>query len=132
MQISDDDIARLLDEAGEARRRAYSPYSQFAVGAAVMTTNGAVFTGCNVENVSFGLTVCAERLAIFKAVSEGEEKMAAVAVVAPGESPAKPCGACLQVMSEFGEPDTLIVCATPEGRREVYRLYDLLPKPFEL
>ena len=125
-------VDRLLYEAGRVRENAYAPYSLFAVGAAVLTAAGRIFTGCNVENASFGLTVCAERIAIFKAITNGEERIAAVAIVAGGDLPAKPCGACLQVMSEFGGPDTIIVCATPEGRREDYRLSDLLPKPFEI
>ena len=132
MGISEDQISQLLQAAAKAREAAYAPYSRFAVGAAVLSVGGAIFTGCNVENASYGLTVCAERVAILKAVSEGERDIVAVAVVAPGESPAVPCGACLQVMSEFGGPETLVVCATPDGERREHRLGDLLPKPFKL
>ena len=132
MAIYEDQISQLLQAAAKARETAYAPYSEFAVGAAVLVVGDAIFTGCNVENASYGLTVCAERVAMFKAVSEGERHILAVGIVAPGESPSVPCGACLQVMSEFGGPETVVVCATPDGQRRDYRLGELLPKPFKL
>lgn len=130
--LSEAEVGRLLKAAGNARKHAYAPYSGFAVGAAVLATSGSIFTGCNVENASYGLTVCAERVAILNAVSEGETRIAAVAIVAEGNPPAVPCGACLQVMVEFGGRETLIVCAAPDGSRATYSLGDLLPKPFKL
>ena len=132
MAVSEVQISQLLQAATKAREAAYASYSGFAVGAAIIVGGGAIFTGCNVENASYGLTVCAERVAISKAVSEGERDIVAVGIVAPGESPAVPCGACLQVMSEFGGPEMIVVCATPDGEHQEYRLGELLPKPFEL
>ena len=93
------DKNRLIQEAIEARKQAYTPYSQFKVGAAVLTADGNVFRGCNIENASYGLTNCAERTAIFKAISEGEPKVKAIAIVADTEGPVSPCGACRQVIA---------------------------------
>ena len=91
----------LMDNAKEASKASYSPFSRFAVGAAVLTTSGKIFRGCNVENSSFGLTNCAERTAIFKAVSEGEKEILAVAIYSPNADSCYPCGACRQVLFEF-------------------------------
>jgi cytidine deaminase len=98
--LSPTDRANLLQAAAEARSRAYAPYSDFRVGAAVVTPSGQVFSGCNIENASYGLTVCAERTAIFKAVSEGHRSITALAVCLDGGG--SPCGACRQVAHEFG------------------------------
>ena len=99
----------LVVKAKEALEYSYSPYSHFAVGAALLSTDGQVFTGCNIENSSFGATNCAERTAIFKAVSEGVKDFKAIAIVCSGDQPAYPCGICRQVMSEFFNPDRLTV-----------------------
>ncbi|SHK79756.1 cytidine deaminase [Desulforamulus aeronauticus] len=93
---------KLIEIAQEARERAYVPYSKFKVGAALLTKEGKVFSGCNVENASYGLTCCAERTAIFKAVSEGYQNFAAIAVIADVPTLCSPCGACRQVLAEFG------------------------------
>jgi len=98
----------LIDQAWEARERAYAPYSDFKVGAALLSEDGRVFTGCNVENLSYGLTICAERVAIGSAVAAGATKFVGVAVVADTAVPISPCGACRQVMSEFGVPEVAL------------------------
>ncbi len=121
----------LLDHARKARRHAYAPYSGYSVGAAVWCEDGRIFTGANVENASYGLTVCAERVAVFRAVSEGARRIAAVAVVT--HDGGTPCGACRQVLAEFGGEHTLIWCAAEEnGDVEEYLLGDLLPRAFYL
>ena len=117
----------LLTAAIEARRSAHAPYSGFAVGAALRTASGRILSGCNVENASLGLTVCAERVAIWKAISEGEHAFEALAVAS--ESGATPCGACRQVMSEFVEEMRILVADTT-GRGWVTSLKALLPHPF--
>ncbi len=120
------DINNLVEEARKARENAYAPYSGFRVGAAVMTDKG-VFTGANIENVSYGLTVCAERVAIFKAISEGASAITAMAIYAV-KMP-YPCGACLQVMREFCN-DQCTVIVTDGKDKKVYSLRELLPHPF--
>lgn len=120
-------VAALVRAAREARRRAYAPYSRFRVGAAVMTASGAVVTGCNVENASFGLSVCAERVAIQRAVAQGHRRLAAVAVAAD-RARAMPCGACRQVMAEFGV--RTVIVAGPRSSPLVFPLGDLLAHPF--
>src|SRR5437868_10539024 len=118
----------LITIAIEARRAAYAPYSKFTVGAALITLSGKVFRGCNVENVSLGLTICAERSAVATAIASGNRDLATVAIVTDSERPALPCGACRQVLAEFN-PDLKIVSATLRGAREEHRLGELLPKP---
>ena len=119
----------LIRQASEARRQAYAPYSEFAVGAALLGESGRVYTGCNIENVSFGLTVCAERVALFKAVSEGERRFRAVAVVtATGVTP---CGACRQVLSEFAPDLEVLVAREGATDYQVHYLPDLLPHSFD-
>jgi len=103
----------LIDLANEARRRAYAPYSNYQVGAALRTRSGRIFTACNVENAAYPTSMCAERIAIYKAVSEGEKEFDVIAVVTPNGG--TPCGGCRQVMSEFGL-DTLVLIADGEGR----------------
>ncbi len=117
---------RLVRGAEKARARAYAPYSQFPVGAAVLAADGAVFGGCNVENASFGLTQCAERVAIQCAVANGRRRLRAVAVVGP--SGISPCGACRQVMDEFGVET--VILSSPGEPSVVVALRDLLPRPF--
>lgn len=121
---------QLIQEAIEARKQAYVPYSRFQVGAAVLT-DGKVYRGCNVENASFGLTNCAERTAIFKAVSEGSRKIEAVAVVADTEGPVSPCGACRQVLAEFCDRDTKIYLTNLHGNTEEWTMEQLLPGAFQ-
>jgi cytidine deaminase len=110
--LTDDMRRSLIDQATAAREKAYVPYSEYPVGAAILTTSGAVFTGCNIEIASFGATSCGERTAAFKAVSEGEREFRAVAVVT--SNGAAPCGICRQVLYEFG-PDMTVIMADPDG-----------------
>jgi homotetrameric cytidine deaminase len=122
---TDDQLLRL---AREAMRRSYSPYSRFRVGACVLCEDGRIFTGCNVENASFGLTNCAERTAIFKAVSEGAKRFAAIAIAAENAAP-WPCGACRQVLNEFA-PDIRVLVTWGDGQTGEMSLSDLLPHGF--
>ena len=117
----------LIARAIEARDHAYAPYSRFKVGAALLTTSGRVYTGCNIENVAYGPTVCAERTAIFKAVSEGERQFEVIAVAT--RTGITPCGVCRQVMREFA-PDITILIATLGGNFRITTLRDLLPDAF--
>jgi len=120
---------KLVAAAREAGARAYAPYSEFKVGAAVLCESGTLFTACNVENASYGLTVCAERAAIFGAVAAGERRFRALAVYADADEPAPPCGACLQVLSEFADDLPIYLAGHGGGWREV-RLRELFPVPF--
>ncbi len=119
----------LIKAAEAARKAAYAPYSRFAVGAAVRGASGRIYDGCNVENASYGLTMCAERVAIFKAVSAGEKRLVALAVTADAPAPASPCGACRQVMAEFGINE-VVMCNT-KGERRTVTLAALLPYAFD-
>ena len=119
---------KLMDCAIKARENAYSPYSHFAVGAALLCEDGSLYEGCNIENASYGLTNCAERTAIFKAVSEGHTKFKALAVVADTEGPCAPCGACRQVMAEFKIP--LIIMGNLMGNIKIVTIEELLPFSF--
>jgi cytidine deaminase len=122
--------SELLRRAREARRHAYAPYGDFQVGAALLAEDGRVFTGVNVENASFGLTICAERTAMTKAVSEGARAFRAVAVVGPEDDvPCAPCGSCRQFLHEFG-PDLLVITAGGDGRPRTASLRELLPGAF--
>ncbi len=130
-KLSADQKKQLLEAARGAVKQAYAPYSKFRVGAAVLTENGSIFSGCNVENASYGLTICAERNAIFSAVAaEGGDKMKvrAVAVLTEHNVPCSPCGACRQVIFEFG-PDATVLFQGLEGMRDS-RADDLLPEGF--
>ncbi|KKQ33489.1 MAG: Cytidine deaminase [candidate division TM6 bacterium GW2011_GWF2_37_49] len=124
----------LLEVAKKARENAYSPYSKFKVGAAVLSTSGKVYTGCNVENASYGITCCAERTAIFKAVSEGEKGnfIKAIAIVLDAPEFGAPCGACRQVINEFAEPNAIIIMGTMNGNYKIECLETLLPYAFKL
>ena len=124
------DTQNLIKLATEARENAYAPYSNFKVGAALVASNGRVFTGCNVENATYGLSVCAERVALWKAVSEGEREFVAVAVVSASEHPAFPCGACRQLLWEFCG-DIEVIIANLRGVRESHHLSQLFPHPFD-
>ena len=127
------DYKILMDKAKEASKNSYSPFSRFAVGAAVMTTNGKIYKGCNVENSSFGLTNCAERTAIFKAVSEGEREIIAVAIYSPNSDSCYPCGACRQVLYEFqGDEQEIEVITETLGTLEIKKLSYFLPNGFRI
>jgi cytidine deaminase len=124
-------FGKLLAAARAARRHAHAPYSKFRVGAALLTKSGKIYTGVNVENASYGLTICAERVALTKAVSEGHRQFKAIAVVAPSAA-LSPCGACRQVLAEFGE--MTVVCADSRNPRKLrlHLLSELLPHAFKL
>ncbi|TCS81947.1 cytidine deaminase [Pectinatus cerevisiiphilus] len=118
----------LLEAAKKAREFAYSPYSKFKVGAAVLAKSGSIYTGCNIENASYGLTNCAERTAIFKAIAAGEVNLTALAVVADTKEPVSPCGACRQVMAEF--KINKIIMGNLQGKMREVTLAELLPFSF--
>ena len=126
--IDDKTIKDLYKSALNVRENAYVPYSNFKVGAAVLTEAGEIFCGCNVENSSFGLTVCAERNSIFSAVAHGHKSFKALLVVADSKEPVKPCGACRQVMAEFGDFDVFL--ANLKGNIEKTKVSELLPHAF--
>jgi cytidine deaminase len=128
------DIQALIREAREARERAYAPYSAFRVGAAVLTRDGRVFRGCNVENASYGLTLCAERVALSLAVAEGCSRgdFTHLAVIADTDEPVAPCGACRQVMMELAGPDFIVIQANLRGAISQNTLATLLPGAFAL
>ena len=129
----DIDYKLLMDKAKEASKASYSPFSRFAVGAAVITPSGKIYQGCNVENSSFGLTICAERTAIFKAVSEGEREILAVAIYSPNSDSCYPCGACRQVLYEFqGDNDEISVVTENLGELEIQKLSYFLPCGFRI
>lgn len=119
----------LLQRARETREKAYAPFSGFSVGAALLGKSGKIYTGCNVENSSYGLTICAERVALFKAISEGEKAFDTLAVIADTAKPVPPCGACMQVLAEFN-PDLTVIMANTKGMKKTERLSKLFPEPF--
>jgi len=119
----------LLQAALAAQEKAHCPFSRYPVGAAIRTESGTVYTGCNVESASFSLTCCAERVAVFKAVSEGHKHIRACAIVTVEGTPAPPCGACRQVLYEFG-PSMRIVLGNPSGDVRILALADLMPEGF--
>ena len=121
---------KLVEAAKAARENAHAPYSNFRVGAALRASSGRIYTGCNVENATYGLTVCAERVAIFKAISEGERGFDAIAVVTDTESLTPPCGACRQLIWEFCG-DAEVVLANQKGKTETTRMAALFPRPFD-
>jgi cytidine deaminase len=120
----------LITAAKAARENAHAPFSKFKVGAALRTVSGKIFGGCNVENATYGLTVCAERVAIFKAISEGERQFDAIAVVTDTDSLTPPCGACRQLIWEFCG-DVPVVMSNLQGKVETLRMSQLFPKPFD-
>lgn len=127
--MSPDERAELIRQARDVRLRAYAPASDFQVGAAVLTDDGRTFVGCNVENASYGLTICAERAAICAAVAAGARNVRAVAIVTDLDEPARPCGACRQVLAEFGK-DMQVVLAGRGEQVVTTSLATLLPEPF--
>ena len=120
----------LIDAAAEVREHAYAPFSNFRVGSAVETEDGEIYTGCNVESASYGLTVCGERVAIWKAVSEGKKKFKQIAVVVDTEELTPPCGVCRQIIWEFGG-DIPLILANLKGKTEVVQMSALLPRAFD-
>lgn len=123
-------LETLVDKAKAVRKNAYAPYSKFKVGAAVLADNGEIYTGVNVENASYGLTICAERVAVFKAVSEGAKQIKAVAIVADTDAPVPPCGACRQVLLEFAAKECKIVMTNLQGKKMIKTIDELLPYSF--
>ena len=120
----------LINAAAKVRENAHAKFSNFKVGAALRTSSGKIYTGCNIENATYGLTVCAERTAIFKAISEGERHFDAIAVVTDTESLTPPCGACRQIIWEFCG-DVPVILSNLEGKTETFRMSQLFPKPFD-
>jgi cytidine deaminase len=128
--MSDDVAGRLIVAARRARENAVADFSHFKVGAALETADGSIVTGCNVENATYGLTICAERVAMFKALSDGHRMFMRVAVVADTADPTPPCGACRQILWEFGG-DLEVVLANLTDHTGTFRMKDLLPLPFD-
>ena len=134
LMISKEYINQLIERAKEARLNAYAPYSNFKVGAVAIGDTGNIYLGCNVENASYGLAICAERSAIANAVASGEKHISLVLVLTEGTDIARPCGACLQVISEFSlkENPTTIIVANTACEYEIFTISDYLPMAFEL
>ena len=128
--MNDENLKNLIEAAGNVREKAFAPYSNFRVGAAVQTRNGKVYTGCNIENASYGLTMCAERVAIFKAISEGEKEFTSLAVVADTEDLTPPCGSCRQIIWEFCG-DVPVTLSNLQGKTETVPMSELLPRAFD-
>lgn len=124
------DEGKLVEAARRARDISVAPFSNFKVGAAVETEDGKIYTGCNIESASYGLTVCAERVAIWKALSEGERKFKALAVVTGTDQPTPPCGTCRQIIWEFCK-DTTVIIANVKGDAQTVRMSELLPRAFD-
>lgn len=128
--LSQSVINTLINEAKAVMKFSYSPYSKFAVGAALLTESGEIFVGCNVENSSFGATICAERVAVTSAVAKGHQKFKAIAVISSSEKLCTPCGICRQVISEFSL-ELPVICCKANEEYEVFALHELLPKAFK-
>ena len=129
MKITNEIIDNLIEAANDARSKAYAPYSKFQVGAALLTDDDEIISGCNVENCSYGLTMCAERNAVATAIVQGKMDFKAMVIVADMNRPIMPCGACRQVLAEFN-PSMLIVCVGTGGKRLELTVSDLLPASF--
>ena len=123
-------LQKLVDSARAAQKKAYAPYSRFKVGAAVLTKSGKIFSGANVENASYGLSICAERVAVSQAVSSGDKEILVVAVFSSSTQPASPCGACRQFIAEFGN-EIMVVMANAKGRKFTKIISQLLPDKFQ-
>jgi cytidine deaminase len=128
--LSHEQFQPLIEAAQQARTHSVAPFSEFLVGAAVKTLEGKIYTGCNIESASYGLTVCAERVAIWKALSEGEKHLTELAVVADTETLTPPCGTCRQIIWEFAREATIIF-ANLDGKSELFHMKDLLPSAFD-
>lgn len=128
--IHDIEIKNLINLANDAKQRAYAPYSNFAVGACLKGSSGAYYLACNVENASYPASMCAERAAIYKAMSEVERPFDVLAIISSGEEPMVPCGVCRQVLSELCDPDMPIICANQTGKYQIHYVGDLLPHAF--
>ena len=122
---------KLIEQAETAREKAVAPYSKFKVGAALATKSGTIYTGCNIENASYGLTMCAERVAVFKAVSEGEKEFESIAIVADTDELTPPCGPCRQIIHEFCG-DIPVILANLKGETETVPMNELLPRAFDV
>jgi len=133
MTTNDDSLIYrdLLDAAQEAREAAYAPFSSFKVGAALKTATGAIYTGCNIENASYALAICAERTAVFKAICDRQHGFVALAVVTDTQTLATPCGSCRQVLAEFAD-DLVVVVGNLHGDLHKYTLLELFPSPFRM
>jgi cytidine deaminase len=131
MEVQTDEAQALINAAQAARERAITPFSHFRVGAAVETEDGKIYTGCNIESASYGLTVCAERVAIWKALSEGERRFKRLAVVADTDQLTPPCGTCRQIIWEFCR-DATIIFANLSGDAESFHMSELLPRAFDV
>jgi cytidine deaminase len=129
--VSEEAFAELIETAKQARLQSIAPFSRFLVGAAVKTQEGKVYTGCNVESASYGLTVCAERVAIWKALSEGERHFTQLAIVADTETLTPPCGTCRQIIHEFCGDEATIMLANLRGQTETCKMKELLPRAFD-
>lgn len=125
-----DENAKLIEAAIKARENAHAPFSNFKVGSALLTENGEIFTGCNVENATYGLTICAERVAIFKAISDGAKNFTKIAVAADTENLTPPCGACRQIIWEFCG-DVEVILTNLQGKTETFQMRELFPKAFD-
>ena len=132
MTISDATLSEMKRLAREAAKHAYAPYSRFAVGAAVLGASGRIHVGANVENASYGLSMCAERVAIFRAAAEGERRIGAVCLYAATAAPSTPCGACRQVIHELGSGALILCCTDDDAVERRYAAGELLPEPFSL
>lgn len=124
------DIEQLIQEAESAKKKAYSPYSKFSVGAALLTKDGTVYRGCNIENAAYSVTICAERVAIFKALSEGVDQFSALAVTADTDRPVSPCGVCRQVIAEHCPKDMKVIMSNSNGDIQECTVLQLLPFAF--
>lgn len=127
---SPEQIRQLIEHAFAARELAYAPYSHFRVGASVLDDRERIFSGCNIENSSYGATNCAERTAVFKAVSEGAARIRAMAVITDAEEFARPCGICRQVLAEFADADFFLLALAPDRTYRLLTMEDLLPQAF--
>ncbi len=130
IEIHEFEVRNMVRMALDAKKRAYAPYSGFHVGACLKAGSGAYYMGCNIENAAFSPTICAERVAIYKAVYEGERNLEAMALVWDGNRFAVPCGVCRQVMAEFCPPDMPVICAKSDGTYKIVPLNELLPMAF--
>lgn len=125
------DYSKLIEAALKVRKFSYSPYSKFKVGAALLTSSGKIYTGANIENASYPVTVCAERVAFGKAISEGEKKFKAIVITSSSDDFAYPCGVCRQFMAEF-EPDLIVILALSKSKFKIHKLSELIPYSFTL